>query len=60
MFQNGCPMCGYSAPPPQKAGNKPHGKKPRRAAEPMPAWTLILSVIALFVVVWLFSYLITR
>jgi len=60
MFQNGCPMCGYSAPPPQKTGNKPRRKKNRRTAETLPSWALILSIIVFLVIIWLFSYLITR
>jgi uncharacterized membrane protein YvbJ len=62
MFQNGCPMCGYSSTPSSKTGKayKSREKKPRRPAESLPTWALILSVLALFVVIWLFSWLITR
>jgi RNA polymerase subunit RPABC4/transcription elongation factor Spt4 len=62
MFQNGCPMCGYSsAPPPQKAKSyKPREKKPRHKAEPLPTWAFILSILALFGIIWLLSWLIFR
>jgi uncharacterized membrane protein YvbJ len=62
MFQNGCPMCGYSAAPPPKANKayKPREKKSRHTEEPLPTWALILSVIALFVVVLLLFNLIIR
>ena len=64
MFQNGCPMCGYSAPPPPKA------PEPRRISAPRPkknyyteapsAWAYIVPVIAIVTIIALLSYLITR
>ncbi|MCL2180797.1 MAG: zinc-ribbon domain-containing protein [Treponema sp.] len=57
MFQNGCPMCGYSAPSSsKKANNKPA----HRPAEPLPFWTYIAAFFALFAVIGVLSYLITR
>jgi len=62
MFQNGCPMCGYSAPP---AGNtKPQKIKPSRKkkeySEPLPFWTYAITFFILIVIVALFSWVITR
>ena len=63
MFQSGCPMCGYSAPPPPKT-KTPRMKPPRRKnsqpAEPLPFWTYIAVGIALLAVITLFSWLITK
>jgi len=62
MFQNGCPMCGYSSSPPPKAGKAYNirKKKHRHKEEHLPGWALILSFIGLFVVILLLSWLITR
>jgi len=64
MFQSGCPMCGYSAPPPPKTKNKKI-KQPRRfkdmsPAEPLPFWTYVVTFLALLAVIALFSWLITK
>ncbi|MCL2765550.1 MAG: zinc-ribbon domain-containing protein [Treponema sp.] len=63
MFQNGCPMCGYSAPPPPKVKEpkiKPPPPIPPPPAEPLPFWTYIITFTALLAVIALFSYFITR
>ncbi|MDR2717230.1 MAG: zinc ribbon domain-containing protein [Treponema sp.] len=64
MFQNGCPMCGYSTPPPPKPSKTPQKKPPkikkRPVAEPIPFWTYAALFIALFAVIALLSYFITR
>jgi uncharacterized membrane protein YvbJ len=64
MFQNGCPMCGYSAPPPPKQPKtkkiKPPKTKEHAKTEPIPFWTYVAAFFALFVVIALLSYFITR
>jgi hypothetical protein len=64
MFQSGCPMCGYSAPPPPKQPKpqkmKPPKTKEYHAAAPIPFWTYVITFIALFAVIALLSYFITR
>jgi len=65
MFLNGCPMCGYSAPPvsPSK-GKGPKVKtvrtKTRRDAEPLPAFAVIASIVVLLAIIALLSHIITR
>jgi hypothetical protein len=64
MFKNGCPMCGYSAPPPPKQP-KIRQKKPKKVrehhvAEPLPFWTYAAAFIALFAAILLLSHLITK
>jgi len=63
MFQGGCPMCGYSAPPSDTQNVKPNKKASSRnglSFDPLPAWTYIVSVILLLIIIALVSYLITR
>jgi len=63
MFQNGCPLCGYSTPPPPKNQKTPKIKTPRsgrRSSEPLPFWTYIITFIVILVLIALFSYFITR
>jgi len=63
MFQNGCPMCGYSAAPVSRLPKPPKAKKPLRKdypADPLPFWTYIIAFSALLGVIALFSYLITK
>jgi len=66
MFQGGCPMCGYSAPPPPDAKNiKPKKsmlfhQKNSGNAEPLPAWTYIVSIIIILALIALISYFITK
>jgi hypothetical protein len=60
MFQNGCPMCGYSSAPPPKVYT-PRDKKHRHGgSEPLPGWALLLSILGLLFVVLLLAWLITR
>jgi len=59
MFQNGCPLCGYSSVP-LSGKNTPREKRRGRTAEPLPTWALILSIIGLFVVILLLSWLVIR
>jgi uncharacterized membrane protein YvbJ len=56
LFINGCPSCGYSAPPGKQL--PPHSKKP--AAKTSANWAFILSILILLAIVAVFSYLITR
>jgi len=61
MFQGGCPMCGYSAPPPPKTREE----KPRRHEEPdsydQPSvWTYIIPIIFIAAIIAFLSYFITR
>jgi hypothetical protein len=63
MFQSGCPMCGYSAPPPPKI--KPQKIKSRcyeehSAAEPLSFRVFIATFLTLVALIALFSYLLTR
>jgi hypothetical protein len=63
MFQLGCPMCGYSAPPPPRQKNpiiKPPKVKEHRETESLPFWTYVISFIALFILIALLSWFITR
>jgi len=65
MFQGGCPMCGYSAPPPDSKNVNPDKKKKNPSgssgsAEPLPAWTYIISIIVLLALIALISYFITK
>jgi len=60
MFQNGCPLCGYSAAPAKASKAKKSRDKKLQQAEPMPVWALIFSIIGLLVIIWLLSWLITR
>jgi uncharacterized membrane protein YvbJ len=66
MFQNGCPLCGYSTPPadvtkPDKIKTKKI--KPPRKNSPednLPFWTYVSMAIVLLFLVALLSYFITR
>jgi uncharacterized membrane protein YvbJ len=62
-FENGCPLCGYSDPNAGKKKNeKVKKKKPKRQHrhhEPLPFWGYIVMFIALFILILLFSHLIT-
>jgi len=66
MFLNGCPLCGYSAPPvsPSKSKKAPKAKagraKTSRGTEPLPAFAYIASTIVLLALIALLSYFITR
>jgi len=64
MFKNGCPMCGYSADPTVKSSKTPKKKKVKAKElpmeEPLPFWTYALAFLALFIVIALLSYFITR
>jgi len=65
MFKNGCPMCGYSAPPQSSKPSKIRAKKPQKArkhhaSEPLPFWTYAAAFIALFAAILLLSHLITK
>jgi len=64
MFKNGCPMCGYSAPPPSKQPKirpkKPQKARKHHASEPLPFWTYAVAFIALFAAILLLSHLITK
>jgi hypothetical protein len=64
MFQNGCPMCGYSAPPSSKKTKNPKKKKTKSGegytTEPLSFWTYVITFIALFIVIALLSWFITR
>ncbi|MCL2442482.1 MAG: zinc ribbon domain-containing protein [Treponema sp.] len=64
MFQNGCAMCGYSAPPPPKQPKSPKPRPPLRKsppeAQPLPFWTYIITFITLFLAVALLSWFITK
>jgi len=65
MFKNGCPMCGYSAAPtsskPAKIGKKkPPKTREYHAAEPLPFWSVALTVIVLLFVILILSSLITK
>jgi len=64
MFKNGCPMCGYSAPPPSSKPSKKTNKKPawinEDKPEPLPFWTFAITIIVLLVVILILSSLITR
>ncbi|MCL2802262.1 MAG: zinc ribbon domain-containing protein [Treponema sp.] len=64
MFQNGCPMCGYSAPSaprqPKQKKVKSHPKREAPPAEPLPFWTYVITFIFLFFVIALLSWFITR
>jgi hypothetical protein len=57
-------MCGYSAPPPPKQPKtkkiKPPRTKEHTKTEPIPFWTYVAAFFALFVVIALLSYFITR
>ncbi|MCL2808840.1 MAG: zinc ribbon domain-containing protein [Treponema sp.] len=64
MFQNGCPMCGYSAPPAPKSSKSKQIKQPRtkkyhQPAQPLPFWTYAAAVFFLLLVIMLLSWLIT-
>jgi len=59
MFKNGCPLCGYSSVP-LSGKSTPREKRHGRTAEPLPTWALILSIIGLFVVILLLSWLVIR
>jgi len=63
MFLNGCPMCGYSAPPPPKQKSqkfKLPARKDPPPAQPLPFWTYVITFISLFLAIALFSWLITK
>jgi len=63
MFQNGCPMCGYSAAPskpPKYTMLKPPRAKTRPPSEPIPFWSYITVFITLFLLIAFLSYFITR
>jgi len=60
MFQNGCPMCGYSSAPPPKEYSPRKKKQHHHEAEPMPGWMLLLSILGLLAVILLLSWLIFR
>jgi len=66
MFQGGCPMCCYSAPPPPDSKNAKHDKNKKKlswnsgGAEPLPAWTYIISILILLALIALVSYFITK
>ena len=61
MFQNGCPMCGYSTSSDSNeiVESKIKKKKYRPSAEPLPSWVLIAAFIGLGVVILLLTMLIT-
>ena len=59
MFQNGCPMCGYSVPSELRPFKEPKAKKQRRTSEPLPSWVLIAAFIGLGLIVLLLTFLIT-
>jgi len=63
MFQGGCPMCGYSAPP--QPPSKKRSKKNRRQKETdsydQPSiWTYIIPIIFIAAIIAFLSYFITR
>jgi hypothetical protein len=64
MFQLGCPMCGYSAPPPPKAAKTPRIKQAKtkeyHVTESLPFWTYAITFIALIIIVALLSWFITK
>jgi len=62
MFQGGCPMCGYSAPPPPKTPERkfPKVKKKYNNSDPLPTWTYIVTIVILLAVIAFFSHFITR
>ncbi|MCL2721917.1 MAG: zinc ribbon domain-containing protein [Treponema sp.] len=62
MFQNGCPMCGYSAPPPPKTKTKQMKKKRSdnyQRTQPLPFWSYAAVVFFLLLVIMALSWLIT-
>jgi len=63
MFQSGCPMCGYSAPPPEKTKTKkikPGNYKEHTHIEPLSFKVLAATFLVVVTLIALFSYLITR
>jgi uncharacterized membrane protein YvbJ len=62
LFEDGCPACGYSADGKSKKKKKPPKKvkKPKPQEEPLPAGVYIVTLLVLFVVVAVLSFLITR
>jgi hypothetical protein len=61
MFLNGCPLCGYSAPPvPKTSMIKPPKQKKRRSKEPNLPLTYIVAFVVLIAAIFLLSYVITR
>jgi len=62
MFQNGCPMCGYSSVPanikaiPKMQKNR-YDKHPENHVN---TWTIIISIIFLLLFLAFFSWIITR
>ncbi|MDR0322171.1 MAG: zinc ribbon domain-containing protein [Treponema sp.] len=62
MFQNGCPMCGYSAAP-TKAPKLKKIKPPRREDRPpdaLPFWTYVAAFAVVALIVALLSWVVTR
>jgi len=63
MFQNGCPMCGYSAPPPSKTKQRianPPRREDNTAPPPLPFWMYIAAFFVLIIIIALLSFFITR
>jgi len=60
MFQNGCPMCGYCAPAPEKAPKPRETKSSHSPSSPLPFWSYIAAAIVLLTVISLFSYFLTK
>jgi len=63
MFQGGCPMCGYSTPPPEKTNVKKIKQPKKSGYSDLSAnipWAFIASAIALLAVISFLSYFITR
>jgi ssDNA-binding Zn-finger/Zn-ribbon topoisomerase 1 len=44
LFKNGCPSCGYSSPGGMRAGGR---RKENRAADSLPLWVYLVSILAL-------------
>jgi len=59
MFQNGCPLCGYSAPP-AKHQNEKNPSPVQVPLRSVPVWTYIIPIAVLFAIIALLSYLITK
>ena len=62
MFGGGCPMCGYSAPPPPKTKSKLIKSRPEKSdySEHLPTWMYIVSVLFVLGVVAFISFFLTR
>jgi predicted RNA-binding Zn-ribbon protein involved in translation (DUF1610 family) len=45
LFKNGCPSCGYSAPPTRASGGG--RRKDTGPAGPLPLWVYLVSIFAL-------------